>query len=374
MKYWRPTVTEERWLALAARYPQLAAAIGRSGRAGDWRSVRTITRMAYFVLGLIAAVAWFAAVAAVAGSGSASSLAGAAVFAGLTLFAVAEWLIVAGRAHSMGIEEALELAGAALFLGGVTELIGLRDGLWLLAAAGLLAVGWRLRNALFTCAAALAFCQSFEFDPAYAATVWWHVPTIGAAIVSFMLAVAALAAGVREFARPCYDRMLDWCVVILPVASYLWLTPSRFTALSEWASSRNSSVFGATDSLALLAPLVFGGLALWCGMRRRTRAPLIAAALCAFCAALELGRVVGMPWHWQLIALGLTIVATAVALIRWLRVECAGISSQPVAEDLLASIARAAIDDRASVNQPVAEPTVAAGGGSFGGGGASGRY
>jgi hypothetical protein len=81
-----------------------------------------------------------------------------------------------------------------------------------------------------------------------------------------------------------------------------------------------------------------------------------------------------MPWHWQLIALGLTIVATAVALIRWLRVQRAGISSQPVAEDLLASIARAAIDDRASVNQPVAEPTVAAGGGGFGGGGASGRY
>ena len=50
----RPTIAEERWLALASRHAHTREAIRMSGRCGSWRCATLLTRCLFFALGLFA--------------------------------------------------------------------------------------------------------------------------------------------------------------------------------------------------------------------------------------------------------------------------------------------------------------------------------
>jgi uncharacterized membrane protein YgcG len=187
------------------------------------------------------------------------------------------------------------------------------------------------------------------------------------------VALAALAAGAREYQRPSQDRMLDWLVIAMPVLAYAWLTLAH-------SSSFRLEDLRAANIRALLPvalPLVYGLITARIGIQRRTHAPLIAAIACLICLAYELRAVTGLAMQWRLILWGSLALLASILLERYLRTPRNGITSRDVGEDLtgldLAQIAGAASMTPASGGQ-AGQSQFKGGGGDFGGGGASGGY
>ena len=103
----RPTAAQERWLKLAARYPEYRQAQAVVSGAGDWRTVGFLTRCGLFVLGLIAA-------AAVCGLFFVMFARHTLIPAGLALCVAAEILMRRNRWFASGMEEILFIVGLTL--------------------------------------------------------------------------------------------------------------------------------------------------------------------------------------------------------------------------------------------------------------------
>ena len=132
----RPTVAQERWLLLAARYPALRAAAERSGKAGAWRSTTWLGRC----LGVLLCLFGMSLLAGVL-----SPLPSPLMVGGLLLVVAAEWLVAQRRVFRSGIEEVLYLFGAAAV---VAQLLiwseGNNEALAVaLMCSAVLLVGWR---------------------------------------------------------------------------------------------------------------------------------------------------------------------------------------------------------------------------------------
>jgi len=321
-----------------------------SADTGGWRTANLPSRCALFVLGLIAA-GMIAVIAAQLGPK------GTLVTAGLAAIAVAEWLILARRHFWSGIEEALEVAGLTMLAfegwsrAGWSNSAGERFLCVALAIAGL-----RLLNPLFTTMAVLALV--FALD----------VPPTAAGLLSYGIGLAALIAGAYRFRRPSHDLMLDWLVIVMPVAGYLW------------SASRNAAIdylhAGISAWLVPICPLVFAVVALASGLRRRAHAPIIAFMLCVACTAYELRRLTGLPLEARLILWGCVLLCASIALERYLRVTRGGITSRQVREDgdsagFLGLAGSAVLTPN---SPPQAAASFEGGGGRFGGGGASGEF
>ena len=370
MRFARPSVAEERWLALASRHALTRDLIRATGKGGNWHCATLLTRCLFFALGLFAA-------------GFAYSICdllqapAPGILAGLALIATAEWLITRRRMHASGIEEILWAAAAVMIVFELADAFGgLADWqVMLLCAATLLLAAWRLLNPLFTALAALlGSCAIATITGGF---LYGNRAAL-AAQFCFALAFLMLAAGARHYQRPAFDRMLDWLVIALPAFGYGWTLWDRDGALTV-AALRDGNLSQAVPALLLLA---FGLAALFTGIRRRTHVPLIAALLCGVLLAVELRNVTGLPLEWRLICWGGIALFGSIALERWLRVPRSGITSRDLHEnttalDLLqmggaAAVLPAATHDASPGHRT--PPATAGGGGEFGGGGASGRY
>ena len=372
MSRWRPSPDEERWLAVVS---ELGAALPRTAvaeRTGGWRSTGLLARIALFVLGFVAAALLFG----ILGVGSKANL----LVAGLVAALAAEWLTVSKRLHASGIEEGLCVAGFLLIGAWITTLIegeprfadGSVDTLVLIAA--LAAAGLRLLNPLVTTCAVLGLV----YWVGSTATAHALDQTIGGGVtsVTFGCALAALALvlGAREHRRPSHDRMLDWLVATLPVAAYLqhanW---SAFNALHVSASG------GTGRLVTVVLLLALGAAMLVAGLRRRRHAPLLGFMGCVVGLAIELRLATTLATETWLIVYGLAALFAGAALDRYLRQPRNGLTSAPLDSregplNLLQTAGAAVLAQRTAPESPPSRPTVTAGEGQFGGGGASGNY
>lgn len=346
----RPTPSEERWLTLARRFRRTARVAAFAEHTGGWRTANLQSRCALFVLGLIAA----GMIGVIAGRLGPK---GALVTAGLVSIAAAEWLILARRHFWSGIEEALEVAGFTML-----AFEGWSHTAWSASAGGRFAcaafaiAGLRLLNPLFTTMAVLALVLALD------------VPDLAAGLVCYGIALAALIAGSYRFRRPSHDLMLDWLVIVMPVAGYLWS--------ASWKAATDYLHAGASAWLVPICPLVFGVIALATGLRRRAHAAIVASMLCVACTAYELRTLTGLPIEARLILWGCVLLCASIALERYLRVTRGGITSRQVRDEgdsagILGMAGSAVLTPQ---SPPQAPPSFEGGGGRFGGGGASGEF
>lgn len=365
MSRFRPSAQEERWSRAAARFGVGRSAAYLAARLGGWTRVGTVTRCAFFALGVVAA----ALTAAILGL---LHLAGSFLVSGIVLLVVAEWLILGCRLFGTGLEEALYAAGVLMIvfqlLGGGSDPHFLRTAL--LVAVVLGASGLRLLNPLFTTLAVLA--GSYALD-AFSDVAQLEASDGGmiAATFCFATGVGALLSGARRFERPSHDRMLDWLVVVLPLAGSLWLAPRDAPALTL-DSLRHPTVLALAS---VLVPAGYGLAALLTGIRRRTHAPLLACLVCLGCIGYRLREFTGLPLQLRLIVWGAAALLVTVALERCLRTPWRGITSATLERgaggfNLLPLVGAGALTPHAV---PAPGPSqFKGGGGTFSGGGASG--
>ena len=333
-------------------------------RCGGWTAATPIARCVFLALGAFAAGL----------TATIFSLVHAPEYlltTGLILVAAAEWLIVKRRLFGAGIEEALEVAGLLMIALQVIDPIADSTAVRapLLIATALAVAGFRLLNPFFIAlsVAALSFAlESLGTRHGNAPLL----PSFIAMAFCFAMASAALIIGRTQFHRPSYDQMLNWLVITMPLAGYLW------------AESKNAS--GLTFELLREAPMRsipvvilagFGISALKVGIRRRVHAPIIAFLICAACVGYELRHLSTLPIQWKLIGWGSGVLLLALALDRYLSTPRRGITSKQFDEDGsldLLQLAGASVIAPPGVQPPGAQ--FKGGGGAGGGGGASQSY
>jgi hypothetical protein len=350
----RPTVEQERGLALADRYPALRAVVEKADSTGGWKTTTWLGRGLGFLLGLLATSLL---------GGVLSPLGSPLIVGGVALVVVAEWLVAQRRVYRSGIEEAVYLCGA---VGVVVQLLIWSDGNneaagVALVATTVLLVGWRLLNPVFTTLAAAGYSLAIAFVDTHLFA--GNLNLRAASIACAVLALAALAAGSRQWRRPSHDQMCDGLVIVMPWLAYGWLIAYgwRGSALVTWT--------------ALGLALGFFVVNLFAGVKRRQHAPLIGALGNLVCVAYSLHELIHWPMHWKLILAGAILLAAAWALERLLRDRLEGTTSQAVDEpeglDLMQLAGAVQI---APAPGPEPQPGVHGQGGEFGGGGASGRF
>lgn len=335
-------------------------------RIGGWKAAGTFTRGALFALGVVAA-GLSVAIAALL------HVPGPFLVAGLALVAVAEQLIERRRLFGAGVEEALEVVGLLLIGFALVDGSGtaFEIRLALALALALLAAGLRFLNPLFTTLAVATL--SFALDLIVSTLeVGALSRAVIVAVFCFAAAAVALGLGAARLRRPAHDAMLDWLVVAMPVAGYLWLEGRSASALA--ADPRQH--LSVASAVAIAMPALFGALSLRGGIRRRRHAPILAGMACAGCVGYALRHVTGLALEVRLIVWGSAALVLALALDRYLRTPRAGITSRDVglgkdALGLLQLVGAGALTP--SATQPPGAPFKGAGGG-FDGGGASGGY
>jgi hypothetical protein len=356
----RPAPQEERWMLVAAHLRLRRDAPGIAERCGDWTAAPTMARCAFFILGALAA-------GLTALIFNLSHVPGYLFITGLGLAAAAEWLILKRRLFGAGIEEALVVVG----LGLMALQIDVHRAL--LIALVLALAGLRLLNPLIITLSVAAFSSAIDSWGAHHAGA---SPVPIAAAFCFAVAAIALIIGGAELRRPSYDRMLDWLVVAMPLAGYLWIVskgPPGLT-LHSLAQAPFARCF------CVLVLLTLGVAALLTGIRRRRHAPLLACMVCAGCIAYELRNLTSVSIQVKLIAWGSGLLLLTLVLDRVLRTPHRGITSQRFKEsagafDLLQLAGASAL--AAPSIQPANQspgPQFAGRGGQGGGGGASGSY
>lgn len=363
----RPTPAEERWQALAGRHPLLCTLARAAPEAGLWRRTTLLTRCLLFVFGVFAAGLSYGVIRLF-------GLPLPGIVTGCVLVGVAEMLIRRRHLFASGIEESLWACGAAMIGFEWIELL-LRGSdvaavSWMALFAAL--TGWRLLNPMFTTLAALLASVALALATGGGGLA---SDTTIAGYACVLSGGIALAAGAIRVERPSLDRMLDWLVVTLPVAGYLWLR------WNQSATVTRQSVRDLAALQPLLLVLVYGGVALLVGLRRRAHAPLFAALACVPLLAFELRALTGLALHWRLVLWGGLGLLLASVVERMLREPRDGVTSREV-EAPFAALELVQLGGNALTSAHVASasgsaapaPRVEGQGGSFGGGGASGRF
>jgi hypothetical protein len=376
MSRWRPSSAEERWLEVASALGAAVPPAALAARAGGWRSIGLLARVALFVLGFIAAVLAGALLFSILGLDDETIF----LVAGLVAALVAEWLTVANRLHASGIEEGLCVAGFLMIGVWITTLIAPKSGyvigtvevLVLITAAG--AAGLRLLNPVVTAGAVIAFVYwvgSTAIARGFDQEIGGGVTALA---VGCALAALALALGAREYRRPSHDRMLDWLVATLPFVAYA--QSAAWNAYEAWHGPGGGGAGRLATAVLLFA---LGAAMLFMGLRRRRHAPLLGFMGCVACLAVELRQAITLATETWLMLYGFVAIAAGVALDRYLRQPRNGLTSAALTRhagplDLLQTAGAALLAQRTVPESPRPEPPVTGGGGRFGGGGATGSY
>lgn len=367
MRSFRPTPEQERWRQIATRSKLARETPWLAVRLGGWRRVTTLTRCAFFVLGVFVA-ALMAAILELL------HVPKFLIFAGFMAFATAEWLILRKRLFGAGIEEALELAGLVMI---AVQVVDLTSGtstdirLSLILGTILLAAGLRLLNPLFTTLSVIAFSCAIDFAvPHHSVGATAENALAGAVCLS--VAWIALYLNRIQFRRPSVDHMLTWLIVTMPLAAYLWIE-------SGGRSGLTIEMLRAAPLVKLLPAMmliIFGVTAFTVGVRRRSHAPIIAFMISIGCIAYELRYLTSLSIEMKLIGWGSLVLLLTIGLGRYLRTPRRGITSTQFEEskgsiDLLQLAGASALTPQTAQDQ--AAP-FKGGGGGFAGGGASGKY
>jgi hypothetical protein len=369
---WRPSPAEERWLAVAAELGDALPRAAIAERSGGWRSTGLLARCALFVLGVVATALLFA----ILGAGETVNL----LVAGLIATAAAEWLSFEKRLHASGIEEGLTVAGF-LLIGGwivasVYSHVGTGWGSWttllLIGAVG--AAGLRRLNPFVTTCAAIAFVSWASSTDAANALDRKLGADLTTLVLGCTLVATALHLGARQYQRPSHDRMLDWLVATLPVASY-----AHYASWGAFMPGNDSGPDGWARVVAILLLAALGAAMLWTGLQRRRHAPLWGFLGCVAGIALELRGVLALAPETWLIVSGLALLVAGVLLERYLREPRNGVTSVALTQregplDLLQIAGTALLAKHVAPESRPAEATYEGGGGRFGGGGASGSF
>jgi hypothetical protein len=350
----RPSVPEERWLLLAARYPALRTAAEQLDHGGQWKTTTWLGRCLGFLLGLLG-VGMLAGVL--------SQMPSPLMVGGAILVIGAEWLVAHRRVFRSGLEEAVYLCGA---LGIVVQLLIWSDGNnaalgVICVATAVLFVGWRLLNPLFTTLAAAGY--SLAVATAGQSLFSGNMHTMAAGVACAVLSVVALIAGGLKYQRPAHDRMLDGLIITMPWLAHGWLTAY------DWRASKPAIL------AVLVLALTFVVMNLIVGVLRRQRSPLISAMGSVVCAAFAFHQLVDWPLHWELIAAGTALLAAAVCMERLLHHRTEGLTASKQDESAAMDIVQLAGAAGLSPAPGSAPPAGVQGqGGGFGGGGASGKF
>ena len=348
----RPSVEDERWLQLAGRYPALRDAVVKAGHGGGWKTTTVLARCFGFVLGVIAC-GMFAGVLTPFGSPW--------LVGGLLVMVAAEWLVAQRRVFRSGIEEALYFCGSLAALAQILDWTDGSDAFSVaLMSTGVLLVGWRLLNPLFTTLAAAGYSLAIGLIGAH--FFGSRMNTLTAAGCCVVLAVAALLAGSRQWRRPSHDHMLDGLVIFMPWCAHGWLL--------SWSGYRSPAMTWVAVALAL----AFFIINVATGARRRVHAPLIGAMGNLVCAASGISLLLRWPGHWELIVAGGLLLVAAMFLERSLRAGRGGITSRALGEATGLDLAQLAGAAHITPAPGAAPETMQGQGGEFGGGGASGRF
>ncbi len=361
----RPTAQQERWIQVAARLGAGRGTPWLADRCGGWTAATTIARCAFFALGLLAA----GLTAAIFGL---INVPGYLLITGLAAIGAAEWLILDKHLFGAGIEEALEVSGLLMIALQIVHPFVNSSAVRapLLIALAFAVAGLRLLNPLFITLSAVAL--SFAVESAGALHGGPSAfPASMAAAFCLAVAVAALFIGRAQFQRPAHDRTLNWLIVAMPLAAYLWVE-SRNTSGLTLGLLRQAPL----RSISALVLLAYGIAALIAGIRRRAHPPIMAFILCAGCMAYELRNLTGLSLQVKLIGWGSVVLLLTLALDRHLRTPRRGITSQRFEEndgpfDLLQLAGAGAL---APPSIQDSGPQFKGGGGAGAGGGASGSY
>jgi hypothetical protein len=366
MTSFRPTPEQERWMQVASRTKLKRDTSWLTERISGWTAVTSLTRCAFFIFGIFAA-------GLIATVFHLLRVPGFLLISGLFLVGVAEWLVVKRRLLGAGVEEAFELAGLLLIAFEFVDVQ--RDPssvrISLLITTMLLVAGLRLLNPLFITLSVMAFSSTIDFTwVRYDGGAIPHAPVASA----FCLAVAGAALYINKvkFRRPSYDQTFNWLVLTMPLAGYLWFETQNAAELS--VETFGAEVF--VRFLPVLALMTFGLTALIVGIRRRTHAPIIAFMICVGCVAYELRHLTTLSLQAKLIGWGTLALLLTIGLDRYLRTPRRGITSNQFPE-IKGSLDLLQLAGASALAPPSVQPSDApfkGGGGTFGGGGASGSY
>ena len=330
-----PSVAEERADALHRMV--------KTAPASTWKSHGLVLRVVFF---------FFTAFAAAALGGLMHLFGLPQHFLGAAIcIATGETLIYRLRFFGTGIE-------AALLSAGLVNLIlmlphsGKVEAVLVFALAAAI-VGARMRSAIFGSIAAILVIA--YFGAKFPVTHW---PAI---LVAYAISVAAALARTREWQRPSTEELFGLMAVSAPVAGYF--------------ASAIQSDFGASLEFGA-AFVVLAVMLMTIGVTRRDRIVMIAGAVAMILAAIEWRDLFTTPVEVKLMIGGAAVLAIAVALTRALRDRTHGFVLAPAEpsqlEDAVQMIGTFAAAHPGS--GPSQSPQREAGGGSFGGAGASGDF
>ena len=296
--------------------------------------------------------------------------------AGVILLVTAETLIASRRLFSAGAEEALIVSAYVLIAVALTTIDHSVDSIVTFGVAVAIGLaGIRLLNPLLTTLGAMTISLAISFSLGLAI---FHSSSMNSrvdlwvSIYCYGVAVVALVLGARQFQRPSHDRMLDWLVIIMPMTGYAW-------SINDISNGFYLGEHMPMQWYILLMPLFYAIACVAVGIRRRTHAPLFAAMGCIACVAYDLRNLTGMPLQWRLILWGSVMLVASTIAERLLRKPRRGITSQQL-EDRNIVLDAAELAGTALItpaDKQVAadtQPAMEGGGGSFSGGGASGKY
>jgi hypothetical protein len=319
-----PSRAEERAEALARRYPQFAQKLQT-----PWRSNGTLVSLLFFVLTTVAVAASFAFF-------SLLDLPQGWLTAALAI-AVAEWLIQRRRFFGTGVEAALWVSGLFAFIFSLRG-DGKPEALLLFAVASFIA-GARVRNAWLAAVALILVVAYLNVKDM----------RVAALVVALAITIASLLALMREWQRPSTERLFAILSVAMPIVAAV-AGPALNVQLSL--------LWFALSALTLVA-----------GLRVRHHAFLLSAFVSFAIGVAGINESIALRDEWKLLLGGALLLASAAIVMRRLRGRGTGLVLDDSAEGRLEIIATVQLSHPV---QPVAQH--GAGGGSFGGAGASGDF
>jgi hypothetical protein len=248
---------------------------------------------------------------------------------------IAELLIQGYKFQRTGVESALWIAGPVAFIISLPSQGRPEAVLVFAAAAGV--AGWRVRNPVFIAAAAVLVDVYVHIK--------WHnaIATVAFALVVTIIAAIAL---LREWRRPTTEWAWVSVVIVMPIASYI-----------------TADTFGAAYALAGIVLVALG-------VHARHRALLVGGVIAIAIGMFDVQKLIANPLEEKLIAGGVLVLAIAITLTRTLRGRTTGFVTTKARDRYEVLQIVGAI----TIPAPAIAPSndFKAGGGGFGGGGATG--
>lgn len=389
----RVAVTEEsrRWKEAGLISPEQAEAVAERYRPELVRVnffIRILLAL-FTALGMVALVALPAVILEVEELGMTLLF---LIFAPTCAWVADRKLIAGRRLYRCGAEEAL-LMLAVSFLAlaaaipahdwGAERLGWLAAHGILLAGASLLAVRYGYALAALGAMVALAALPFHLADAMH-----WHQPNLARIVLLLLLIATGIWAQLRLRHREKLPRGALWSLETVRLATWagIYLDVNLYAHRLLWrgwlGSTAGAHEMPWTDPLCAALTVLLPVAALVLGIGRRDRALLWFAVLSGIASILTLKYYVHLG-HLaeELTAAGLFLAGLAFALMHWLRIGIDGCRGAFTAEPLLEPRLYGMDAEALAAIQPLAPGTRAPtaegfhpGGGSFGGGGATGGY